>query len=347
VYKEYFEDGKLYHLIFSCVSDSAQVDVRAIGSGGHDTIMTFAGSGSGEALFVGSSEHQNLYVYHFGASSTTSVTMELYEAGTFKPRNVVTIDTTGDGTGVQTYTAANGDFTKFGIMRGDYLMAYSSSVTQLALIEPTPKGYGSVSGDQTGSASFTVATSTASSVQMQARGFRLEAGKINGQNLSNLRYKNGALISADRGEAGQGFGTNAAAAPDAYTIVETSKFAVECILIDTIDINVTVDGGIFRVGCGTLSGSTFTPRVFRTITTNGTGQKTYTATNGDFAAFEMQPGDRMYMYSDDLETRPLRATDGSPVNYGYVIGDHMEDASFTITVASGTRLQMRGEGYVL
>jgi hypothetical protein len=268
---------------------------------------------------------------------------------TFKPRNVVTIDTTGDGTGVKTYTAANGDFTKFGIMRGDYLMAYSSSVTQLALIEPTPKGYGSVSGDQTGAASFTASLSTASSVQMQARGLRLEAGKINGQNLSDITKANSTyIVGHQRGEAGPGYGTNTTNLPTStYTLVETTSPATASIIVDTIEVNVAVDGGTLQVGCGSLSGTTFTPSGYvEMAATKGTGQQTYTSANGDFESFVMPAGDYIYTLNADVLTRTERSSDGI-LEYGYILGDHMDDISFTITTTTGGRLQFKFSGLVI
>ena len=68
----------------------------------------------------------------------------------FYPRNFVEIDVTGDGTGQKTYSEANGDFTAFGCMRGDYLFAYVSNLIKLALIEPSGKSHAVADGDEIG-----------------------------------------------------------------------------------------------------------------------------------------------------------------------------------------------------
>jgi hypothetical protein len=110
----------------------------------------------------------------------------------FYPRNYVTLDISGAGTSEATYTAANGDFTAFGIKRGDYI--FYAGASRVATTTSGVKGYAEALSDQSDQTSFSVITGSTIRFLMQARGLRLEAGKINGQNLSDIAKINGVEI---------------------------------------------------------------------------------------------------------------------------------------------------------
>lgn len=86
------------------------------------------------------------------------------------------------------------NFVPFEIEKGDYLMAYSSATTKLALVEDSPLGFGSVAGDKTEDASFSVTLETDANISLQTTGIAdLEPTKIE----KDEGFKQGERIKAD------------------------------------------------------------------------------------------------------------------------------------------------------
>jgi hypothetical protein len=150
------------------------------------------------------------------------------------------------------------------------------------------------------------------------------------------------------GNAGRGYidGTGNPTGSD-YTVAD---IAVACDAdgwVTSIQINVVTNGGgNFDIGCGTLSGSTFTPRTFVTIDVSGdgTGQLTYNHP-GDFTAFRMLQGDYIYFYTDtDADGCELDKTNTDPTGLRFIAGYHMSDANFTTTLFATSDVEMSFTG---
>ena len=149
--------------------------------------------------------------------------------------------------------------------------------------------------------------------------------------------------------AGRGYvdGGDAATSTN-YTYTDNAVACDADGFVTTIKANIAANNDILRIGCGSLVGTTFTPRhvVDIDITGDGTGQKTYTAP-ADFTAFQMIAGDFIMTFSDGSTSTIDRSSTGSPLGYGYNdIGDDTEAASFTVTLSTSRVLEFEFEGVV-
>ncbi len=96
---------------------------------------------------------------------------------TFTVKHTVAIDVEGDsGSSIQ-YTSP-GDFASFQVDAGDYLFFYSETdaIKPDRTSTPDPKGYGYITSDHTGDASFSFTSSDTLSIEVQLSGPALVAG---------------------------------------------------------------------------------------------------------------------------------------------------------------------------
>lgn len=114
---------------------------------------------------------------------------------TFYMRSYVTIDTSGDGTGTLTYTAP-GDFTKFQMNAGDWIVTYThTSTVYIDRTSTDATGYRYAVGDQMDEASFeTSAGGSVCDVEFEFQGEALgwTAGTMNGVDMAKL---NGVAVA--------------------------------------------------------------------------------------------------------------------------------------------------------
>ncbi len=137
--------------------------------------------------------------------------------------------------------------------------------------------------------------------------------------------------------------SSSSACSNGYTYADLYYPAPVDMTVNQIKISNADAGTNFKIGCGSLSGTTFTPRHYVTLASVPTGQSTFNAP-ADFTAFQMLKDDLIYLYSDNNNARPTRTANANPEGCGYVAGDKMNRSYFTIqTWASTIEVQFVGE----
>ena len=139
---------------------------------------------------------------------------------------------------------------------------------------------------------------------------------------------------------------NSSPTASTYTYIDTQNPADETFVVDTISSKIANGGATFKIGCGSLSGTMFTPRTYVTIDATGlSGILTWTAPD-DFAAFKMFNGDLIFVLSASGTSCTVdRTTTPDPHGSGVsTLGDHMDDASFSITPSSVSSLEIHFTG---
>lgn len=146
--------------------------------------------------------------------------------------------------------------------------------------------------------------------------------------------------------AGYGAGDhNALACTSDYTYVDTDYPADETFSVTSIYVYNTDAGTSWEVGCGSLSGDTFTPRTYVVIAATATGAQTFTAPT-DFTAFEMQSGDLIFFYSHVNKCEPDTTNSATPegLRYSDGGGKHMDDETFETTLDSARTIEIQFTG---
>lgn len=146
------------------------------------------------------------------------------------------------------------------------------------------------------------------------------------------------------GTAGCGYiDANDSACLNGYTYCDTVYPATETFTVDQIKVNSSIVGTNFRIGYGSLSGTTFTPEHYVTLGSLSIGLNTFNAPT-DFTAFEIPAGKYIYFYASTSEGRPTRTTTPSPLGYGGVYGDKMDETSFEVTLYTTRALEVKFSG---
>jgi len=100
----------------------------------------------------------------------------------------------------------------------------------------------------------------------------------------------------------------------------------------------------FKIGIGTISGTTFT--VTHVVTLSGTwsfGEHILTAPS-DFTEFDVDEGDYLFFYAHGDSVCPSRTTSADPEGLGYAGGDKTGESSFTFSVGTIDTVEVQLSG---